>query len=228
VSDAPVSRFGASKRPDVDADLHSYVVEHGTPPDPVLTGLIAATREQFGESAGMQVDAVQGAFLTMLTRLVAPTLVVEVGTFTGYSSICIARGLPEGGRVLCCDVSEEFTSLARRTWAEAGLDDRIELRLGPAAETLAALPDDTVVDMAFIDADKSGYLTYYEAILERMPSGGLVVVDNVMWHGQVVDDSDDSVDTVAIRAFNDHVAADDRVEASMIPVGDGLTLARKR
>jgi caffeoyl-CoA O-methyltransferase len=228
VSDAPVSRFGASKRPDVDAELHSYVVEHGSPPDSVLSGLIAATREQFGESAGMQVDAVQGAFLTMLARLVAPALVVEVGTFTGYSSICFARGLPEGGRVLCCDVSEEFTSLARRTWAEAGLDDRIELRLGPAAETLAALPDDTVIDMAFIDADKSGYRTYYEAILARMTSGGLIVLDNVLWSGRVLDQSDTSVDTVAIREVNDHIAADERVDAVMVPIGDGLTLARVR
>ena len=228
MAEPDTARFGVSKRPDLGAGLHAYVLDHGTPPDPVLSGLIAATREQFGDSAGMQVDAVQGAFLTMLTRLVAPTLVVEVGTFTGYSSICFARGLPEGGRVLCCDVSEEFTTLARRTWAEAGLDDRIELRLGPAAETLAALPDDTVIDMAFIDADKTGYRTYYEAIVARMRSGGLVVVDNVLWSGRVLDGSDMSPDTVAIREINDHIASDERVDVVMVPIGDGLTLARVR
>jgi caffeoyl-CoA O-methyltransferase len=227
MSDTSGSRLGQSKQEHLRGDLHAYTIEHGAPPDEVLIDLIAETKSLFTERAGMQIDAGQGAFLTLLTRIVAPRFVVEVGTFTGYSSICIARGLTDGASMLCCDVSDEFTSVARRYWDRAELSDRIELRLGPAADTLAALPDDTTIDMAFIDADKSGYLTYYEAILERMPSGGLIVVDNVMWHGQVVDISDNSVDTVAIRAFNDHVAADDRVEASMIPVGDGLTLARK-
>jgi caffeoyl-CoA O-methyltransferase len=228
MSDTSEPRLGQSKQASLSADLHRYTVEHGTPPDDVLIDLIAETRSLFATNAGMQIDAGQGAFLTLLTRVVSPRFVVEVGTFTGYSSICIARGLSDDASMLCCDVSDEFTSVARRYWERAGLSDRIELRLGPAADTLAALPDDTNIDMAFIDADKGGYLTYYEAILERMPAGGLIVVDNVMWHGQVVDDSDTSVDTVAIRAFNDHVAADARVEAAMIPVGDGLTLARKR
>jgi caffeoyl-CoA O-methyltransferase len=228
MSDTSGPRLGQSKQARLGTDLHTYTIEHGAPPDDVLVDLIAETRSLFSGNAGMQIDAGEGAFLTLLTRIVAPRFVVEVGTFTGYSSICIARGLPAGASLLCCDVSDEFTSVARRYWERAGVADRIELRLGPAADTLAALPDDTSIDMAFIDADKSGYRTYYEAIIERMPSGGLVVVDNVMWHGQVVDPDDTSVDTVAIRDFNDHVAADDRVEAAMIPVGDGLTLARKR
>jgi caffeoyl-CoA O-methyltransferase len=228
MSDTSGSRLGQSKQAHLRGDLHTYTIEHGTPPDDLLIDLIAETKSLFTSKAGMQIDAGQGAFLTLLTRVVAPMFVVEVGTFTGYSSICIARGLSDDASMLCCDVSDEFTSLARRYWDRAGLSDRIDLQLGPAADTLAALPADTTIDMAFIDADKSGYLTYYEAILERMSSGGLIVVDNVMWHGQVVDTSDTTVDTVAIRTFNDHVAADDRVEASMIPVGDGLTLARKR
>jgi len=228
MSDTSGSLLGQSKQAHLRGDLHTYTIEHGAPPDDLLIDLIAETKSLFTSKAGMQIDAGQGAFLTLLTRVVAPMFVVEVGTFTGYSSICIARGLSDDASMLCCDVSDEFTSMARRYWDRAGLSDRIDLQLGPAADTLAALPADTKIDMAFIDADKSGYLTYYEAILERMPSGGLIVVDNVMWHGQVVDLSDTSVDTVAIREFNDHVAADDRVEASMIPVGDGLTLARKR
>jgi caffeoyl-CoA O-methyltransferase len=228
MSDSSGSRLGESKQAHLRGDLHTYTVEHGLPPDDVLIDLIADTKANLGGSAGMQIDAAEGAFLTLLTRIVAPAFVVEVGTFTGYSSICIARGLPEGSRLLCCDISDEFTSMARRYWERAELTDRIELRIGPAADTLAALPDGTSIDMAFIDADKPGYRTYYEAILERMPPGGLIVVDNVMWHGQVVDLSDTSVDTVAIREFNDHVASDARVEVSMIPVGDGLTLARKR
>lgn len=212
----------------ISAELHRYLVEHGAPPDEVQRDLIAATRERFGPWAGMQIDPAQGGFLTLLVKLVGARFVVEVGTFTGYSSICLARGLPEGGRLLCCDVSDEFTSLAREYWERAGLTDRIELRLGPAAETLAALPADPPIDLAFVDADKGGYATYYEAILDRMRPGGLIAVDNVLWSGAVIDPDDTSDDTVAIRAFNDLVAADPRVEVVMLPLGDGVTLARKR
>lgn len=227
MADAP-TETGRSKSTGLDPDLHRYLVERGAPPDDVLVGLIAATRERFGDRAGMQIDPAQGAFLTLLTRLVAPSFAVEVGTFTGYSSTCIARGLPDGGRLLCCDVSEEFTALALETWARAGVDDRVELRLGPALDTLRSLPDDERIDLAFIDADKAGYHDYYEEIVARMGPGGLVVVDNVLWGGRVVDASDQDESTVAIRAFNDHVAADGRVEVAMLPVGDGLTLARVR
>ena len=212
----------------MSAELHRYLVDHGTPPDPLQRDLIAETRERFGDWAGMQIDPAQGGFLTMLARLVDARLIVEVGTFTGYSSICLARGLADGGRLVCCDISEEFTSLAREYWQRAGLDSRIELRLGPAVETLAALPADPPIDLAFIDADKEGYASYYEAILDRMRPGGVIAVDNVLWSGAVVDPERNDESTLAIRAFNDLVAADDRVDTVMLPLGDGVTLLRKR
>src|SRR5262249_4970577 len=141
--------------------------------------------------------------------------------------ISIARGLPPGGHLLACDVSEEWTAVARRYWAKAGLGDRIELRLGPAAETLRALPAVPTFDFAFIDADKPGYLTYYEEILPRLVPNGLIVVDSVLWDGEVADGAKQGEDTVALRAFNERVAADRRVQSVMLPVADGLTLARK-
>jgi caffeoyl-CoA O-methyltransferase len=153
---------------------------------------------------------------------------IEVGTFTGYSSICIARGLPPDGRLLCCDVSEEWTALARRFWEKAGVADRIELRLAPAAETLRALPEDPVFDLAFLDADKPGYPVYYEEILRRLRPGGVILADNVLWMGRVADPAADDPQTAAIRAFNAQVAGDPRVDCVMIPLSDGLTLLRKR
>jgi caffeoyl-CoA O-methyltransferase len=176
----------------------------------------------------MQIAPEQGAFMTLLVELVDARFAVEVGTFTGYSSICIARGLSQGGRLLCCDVSEEWTAVARAHWEQAGVADRIELVIGPAADTLQALPADPPIDFAFIDADKTGYRTYYDEIVARLRPGGLVLVDNVLWSGKVVDDADQSADTVAIRAVNDHIAADDRVQVVMLPIADGLTIARKR
>lgn len=207
--------------------LHDYAVAHGTPPDPVQESLIAKTSELGGVSR-MQIAPEQGAFMTMLTKLVDAHFAVEVGTFTGYSSICIARGLAPGGRLLCCDVSEEWTSIAQEHWVQAGVDDRIDLMIGPAADTLRALPSDPPIDLAFIDADKTGYRIYYDEIVDRLRPGGVVLLDNVLWSGNVVDDADQSDDTVAIRAVNDHVAADERVEAVMLPIADGLTIARKR
>jgi len=207
--------------------VHEYLVAHGTPPDEVQRSLIEATNA-LGPISGMQIAPEQGALMTLLTRLVEARFAVEVGTFTGYSSICIARGLAPGGRLLCLDVSEEWTAIARTHWAAAGLDDRIELRLGPAAATLRELPKDPPIDLAFIDADKGGYRTYYDEIVERLRPGGLVLLDNVLWSGAVVDDANDEADTVAIRAVNDHVAADDRVDVVMLPIADGLTIARRR
>ncbi len=207
--------------------LHDYIVAHGTPPDAVQESLIAKTSELGGVSR-MQIAPEQGAFMTMLTKLVDARLAVEVGTFTGYSSICIARGLAPGGRLLCCDVSEEWTAIARDHWTQAGVDDRIDLVIGPAADTLRALPHDPPIDLAFIDADKSSYRAYYDEIVDRLRPGGIVLVDNVLWSGNVVDDSDQSDDTVAIRAVNDHIAADERMEVVMLPIADGLTIARKR
>lgn len=212
----------------MSAELHHYLVDHGTPPDVLQRDLIAETRERFGDRAGMQIDPVQGTFLTMLARLVGAQFAVEVGTFTGYSSICLARGLAPGGRLLCCDISDEYTSVARRYWERAGLDDRVDLRLGPALDTLESLPADPPIDLAFVDADKTGYRAYYEAIIERVRPGGVIAVDNVLWSGAVVDPSRTDEDTEAIRAFNEVLAGDDRVEVVMLPLGDGVTLARVR
>jgi caffeoyl-CoA O-methyltransferase len=207
--------------------VHDYAVAHGTPPDAVQESLIAATAT-LGQVSRMQIAPEQGTFMTILCRLVDARFAVEVGTFTGYSSICIARGLAEDGRLLCCDVSEEWTSVAREHWSQAGVNDRIELVIGPAADTLRALPADPPIDFAFIDADKTGYRTYYDEIVQRLRPGGLVLVDNVLWGGAVVDEEDQSDDTVAIRAVNNHIAADDRVDVVMLPIADGLTIARKR
>ncbi len=209
-------------------DLYDYLVAHGTPPDDTYLAIRDETTTATGDAAGMQIGADQYALLTMLTRLVGARFAVEVGTFTGTSAVAVARGLEPGGRLLCCDVSEEWTAIARRHWSAAGVDDRIELRLAPALETLRSLPNGTEVDFAFVDADKGGYVDYYEALVPRMRRGGLLVADNVLWSGRVVDREVTDDDTEAIRRFNDHVAADDRCDTVMLPVGDGITLCRKR
>jgi caffeoyl-CoA O-methyltransferase len=213
----------------IDGAIADYIAERARPqPDAVLADLRTETAA-LGDRARMQIGADQGALLTALTRLTAAAFAVEVGTFTGYSSICIARGLRPGGRLLCCDVSEEYTAVARAAWERAGLTERIELRLGPAVETLAELPADTVIDIAFVDADKGNYRNYYEALLPHVREGGLVLADNTLWSGHVADadaDADDD-NLAALRAFNDHVAADDRVDSFVLPVGDGLTLIVK-
>ena len=218
----------ASDRPEIlPSAISSYIAERTGQPDDVLTALAART-EALGRAARMQIGADQGALLTLLTRLVGARQAVEVGTFTGFSSICIARGLQPGGHLLCCDVSEEYTAIAREAWADAGLTDVIELRLAPASDTLRALPHEATIDLAFIDADKGGYATYYSELLPRLRTGGIILVDNTLWSGRVVDDSADDDDTVAIRAFNDLIAADDRVDSYILPIGDGVTLIRKR
>jgi caffeoyl-CoA O-methyltransferase len=207
--------------------LHQYVVEHSTQPDEVLRDLAQETQRRYEAAAGMQIGAEQGRFMTLLAQLTGARNAVEVGTFTGYSSICIARGLAEGGRLLCCDVSEEWTSVARKYWQRAGLTGTIELRLGPAATTLAALPADTSFDFAFIDADKTGYVRYWDLIVPMIRPGGVILVDNTLSHGRVVDPSEQGDDVQGIRRFNSHAVADARVELVLLPIGDGLTLARK-
>jgi len=219
VSDAPKS-FHLSPA------VHEYLIRHGTPPDAVQQELIEETKRLGGISL-MQIAPEQGAFMTMLARAIGARRAVEVGTFTGYSSLCIARGLGPEGRLLCCDVSEEWTGIARRFWEKAGVADRIELRIGPAAETLAALPVEPTFDLAFIDADKGGYPVYYEEILKRLRPGGLILVDNVLWFGRVADPASDDEATLQIRSFNAKAAADPRVETVMLPIGDGLTILRK-
>ena len=208
--------------------IHEYLVAHGTPPDDVERWLISETRAKAGDFAGMQIAPEQGAFMTVLTRLLGVRHAVEVGTFTGYSSLSIARGLAPGGRLLCCDVSEEWTALAREAWTRAGVADRVELRIAPALETLRGLPGDPTIDLAFIDADKPNYAAYYEELLGRLRPNGVILVDNTLWHGGVIDESLQDDNTNAIRAFNDLVAADDRVDSVLLPVSDGLTLLRKR
>jgi caffeoyl-CoA O-methyltransferase len=175
----------------------------------------------------MQIAPDQGAFMTWLARSLGAKQAVEVGVFTGYSTLCLARGLPADGRVLALDVSEEWTAIGRRHWEQAGVADRIELRIGPALEALQALPREPRFDLAFIDADKTGYAGYVEEILPRLRTGGVILVDNVLWGGAVVNPERQDPDTLAIRAFNDQMARDPRVDPVMIPLSDGLTLLRK-
>jgi len=207
--------------------VYEYVLAHTAPPDDVLRDLAAETAA-LGRISIMQIAVEQGALLTMLARLMGARRAVEVGTFTGYSAICIARGLADGGRLLCCDINAEWTAIARRYWTRAGLDDRIELRLAPALDTLRALPRTPEIDLVFIDADKTGYRAYYEELLPRMRPNGLFVFDNVLWSGSVADPAVQDEDTRALRALADHVHADPRVETVMLAVADGLLLARKR
>ncbi len=209
-------------------DLHQYVVDHGIPPDPVLVDLAEETSRVLGPTARMQISPEQGGFLEWLTRLLGATNVVEVGTFTGYSSICLARGLAPGGRLLCCDVSEEWTAMARAAWARAGLEDRIELRIAPAAETLAALPHDPPVDLAFVDADKEGYPTYIDLLAERLRPGGVIAVDNTLWSGAVADPAVEDPTTGLLRRLNDDLVDDARFDTVQLPLGDGLTLLHRR
>jgi caffeoyl-CoA O-methyltransferase len=208
-------------------ELHAYLVAHGTPPDPVLDSLASET-QALGPISIMQVAPEQGALLTMLARLTGAKRAVEIGTFTGYSALCIARGLPEDGKLLCCDVSEEWAAVARRHWEKAGVAHKIELKIAPAIETLRALPSTPAIDLAFIDADKVSYVDYYEEILARLVPGGLILVDNVLWNGAVVDPEKTDPNTEAIRRFNDHVVADRRVDCVMASISDGLTFARKK
>jgi caffeoyl-CoA O-methyltransferase len=208
-------------------ELQDYMVAHGLRPDDVQRALIDETAK-LGEIARLQISPEQGQFLTILTKLAGVRNAVEVGTFTGYSSIAIARGLADGGKLLCCDIDEVWTNVARRHWSLAGLDDRIELRLAPAIDTLRALPPDPVIDLSFLDADKGGYIAYWEELVPRTRPGGVLLADNVFSGERVLDEATTEPTAIAIRAFNDHVAADDRVEIVMLAVADGLTLARKK
>ena len=188
----------------LDELLHDYVMAHTTPADPVRRSLTEATAA-LGPWARMQVADDQAALLSALVSAIRPRLAVEIGTFTGSSSLAIARALPvrpSAGRLLCCDVSDEWTAIARRHWEAAGVDDRIDLVIAPAIDTLRALPADTVVDFAFIDADKTGYLAYYEQLVPRLSTHGLLAIDNVLWGGKVLDSSVDDADTVALRELN--------------------------
>jgi caffeoyl-CoA O-methyltransferase len=210
------------------AAIHRYLVEHSLPLDDVQHLLIDETAA-LGDVRGMQIAPEQGAFLTVLTAALGVRSAVEVGTFTGYSALCIARGLAPGGAMICCDVSEEWTAVARRHWAAAGVADRIDLRIAPASETLRSLATSPTIDLAFIDADKRGYRDYAEQLIPRLRPNGVLLVDNVLWSGKVIEaDADGDADAAHIRAFNDWLMANDDVDTVMLPIADGLTMARRR
>jgi caffeoyl-CoA O-methyltransferase len=209
-------------------ELQSYLEASMTPLDDVLADLRTETARSLRDLAQMQISPEQGAFLTTLAAAMGAQRAIEVGTFTGYSALCLARGLGPGGRLQCFDVSDEWTSMARRYWERAGVADRISLTLGPAAQTLAALPADPKIDLAFIDADKTGYPGYVELLLPRLRPGGLLLLDNTLRSGAVLPSStakDES--TQAIVALNAALAADARVATVLLPIADGLTAVRK-
>lgn len=210
----------------IDPAISAYLAQHRSPDDPLLRELREETLA-LGKISGMQVAAGQGQFLATLIASMAASQVLEVGTFTGYSSICMAKELPENGKLICFDVSEEYTAVAKRYWEKAGLADRIELRLGPALETLAALPAGEWVDFAFVDADKVNYWNYVQEIIPRMRRNGLIVVDNVLWAGSVVKPEDERETTVSIRQFNERIVGDARVDNLIVAIGDGLNILRK-
>jgi caffeoyl-CoA O-methyltransferase len=212
----------------ISLHLNAYLNAHSSPPDAVLRELANETADLFPNETSLAIPPEQGTLMTLLTQLAGAASAIEIGTFTGYSSICIARGLTPGGRLICCDINDEWTSVARKYWEKAGLADRIQLRLGPAIETLRSLPGTEAFDLAFIDADKDGYLAYWREVVPRIRQGGVIMVDNTFSHGRVIDAGNDNPTVIAIRDFNDHAAADDRVDLVMIPIGDGLTLARKK
>jgi len=209
------------------AELQDYLVRHSTPLTSVQRTLIATTAE-LGEISGMQISPEQGSFLSVLVRALGVRSAIEVGTFTGYSALCIAAAMSTDGQLLCCDVSDEWTAIGRRAWQEAGLASRISLRLGPALETLRSLGTEEQFDLAFIDADKESYSQYWAELVPRMRPGGVLLVDNTLWSGRVVGAAVEDERTAVLRAFNAEVARDARVDCVLLPVADGLTMAVRR
>ena len=213
---------------DLDDRLYAYLLEHSLREDDIARRLRDATAGL--EMARMQIAPEQGQFMALLVELTGATRIIEIGTFTGYSALCMARALGDKGKLLCCDLSEEWTAVGLPFWEEAGVANRIDLRIAPALETLDALLNDSReghFDMAFIDADKTNYLNYYERCLRLVRPGGLLMFDNTLWSGSVADKSVQDADTLALRELNDTLLTDGRVSISLVPIGDGLTLARK-
>jgi len=209
--------------------LYRYLLEHSVREPAILAELRAETAGM--AEAQMQIGPDQGQFMALLAKLIGARRCIEVGVFTGYSSLAVALALPDDGRILACDVSEVWTAIARRYWRKAGVDHKIELKLQPATKTLEALlaaGESGHYDFAFIDADKPAYEAYYELLLRLMRPGGLIAVDNTLWSGKVADASERDANTSALRAFNDMLHRDERIDLSLLPIGDGLTLARKR
>jgi caffeoyl-CoA O-methyltransferase len=216
-----------TKNPQLTPELYAYVLDHNPPLTEVQRDLVETTHRELGGAAGMQTAQEQAPLLGFLVRLTGARQIVEVGTFTGLSTLAMAMALPEGGRVVACDVSEEWTAVGRAAWERAGVADRVDLRIAPAIQTLRALPKDPWIDLAFLDADKGSYVDYWEELVPRMTPGGLLVIDNTLFHGQVTDPGSGG-GAAAVRAFNARVRADERVDDVLLTVADGTTLARKR
>lgn len=208
-------------------ELQSYVLACSTPLDEIELSLRSAT-ESLDAPVEMLSAVEQGRLLAALVRIGGARLAVEVGTFTGFAALCMARALPPEGRLICCELNEEWVDVGRRHWEWAGIAERVEVRIGPALQTLQAMPTDQRIDLAFVDADKSGYVDYYEEIVPRLAERGVLLADNVLAGGRVVDPDADDDTAVAIRRFNEHVSADPRTEQVMLPVGDGMTVVMKR
>jgi predicted O-methyltransferase YrrM len=212
----------------LDESLYDYLLSVSLRETPILKSLREKT-DQLPQAA-MQISPDQGQFMALLLKLIGASRVIEIGTFTGYSALVMALALPDDGSIVCCDKSEEWTAIARRYWAKAGIEGKIDLRLGSALETLdelVAAGKENSFDFAFVDADKMNLPSYFEQCLTLVRPGGLIAVDNVLWGGSVINDDKQDDDTVAIRAFNKQIKDDDRVDISLVPIGDGLTLARK-
>lgn len=214
---------------DLSVQLHKYLLDVSLREPEILQRLRKETAVL--PEAGMQLDPEQAQFLALLLKLIGAKRTIEVGVFTGYSSLITALALPDDGQIVACDVSEEFTAVAQKYWQEAGVEHKIQLNIAPANETLNRLlanGEAGQFDFAFIDADKTNYDAYYEFCLQLVRPGGLIAIDNVLWHGQVIDPANQTPDTIAIRALNKKLHSDERVDLSLVPIGDGLTLLRKR
>jgi len=213
----------------VDDELYRYLVEHSLREHPAQSALRAATAAH--PHAGMQISPEQGQFMTLLVKLLGARRAVEIGVFTGYGALTVALALPDDGRLLACDISDEYTRVGRPYWQEAGVAHKIDLQLAPARATLdarLAAGEAGQYDFAFIDADKSSYDAYYEGCLQLLRPGGLITIDNTLWGGKVAHAARNDPDTAALQALNAKLHGDERIDLSMLPIGDGLTLARKR